>query len=256
MSSKKEGGVSLACFSQGSSRKKGAAHIEMIAAFLLFFTFVVFMLLILKPYEAESLSGAVVSGLYDNFEEKTLTNLTNVFIMANLTPIGTATCVNVSLPGNIFSYGFTDSIVTNLADQNIPSNLEEVAGIGNLNLGDPAAVYYKVAISPDFNGSGLSSCVSPSTYVVGSILERQVISYNKLKEIQGSYYNDSYEDLKGQFGVPEVYDFAILIEGIGEGKYMQGVVPEEGDILANDYISEVLFPNGTVVNARITFKVW
>jgi hypothetical protein len=91
-------------------------------------------------------------------------------------------------------------------------------------------------------------------YTVGSLLERQVISYKRLLEMKDDYFND-YESLKGALGVPEVFDFAILVDGVADAD-MQGLVPEEGDVLANDYIAEVLLTNGTVVNARITFKVW
>jgi hypothetical protein len=232
--------------------KRGAAHIEMISAFLLFFTFVFFMLLILKPYDTTAVSGYVVSGMYDMFEKEAATNLTSVFMKADvggLWPAGT--CFYVQLPNNIFSYGMTESMVTNLADAKVSSDLNNP----NLNIADPAVKYYKVAISPDFEPDTFGPCNQLTTgYTVGSLLERQVISYKSLLLMKNDYFND-YDSLKGRLGVPEVFDFAILVDGVADAD-MQGVVPEEGDVLANDYIAEVLLTNGTVVNARITFKVW
>ena len=65
----------------------------MIISFVFFLGFVFFIFMVLKPYDASILSGAMVAGLYDSFEEKTHTNLSNLFLKANYT--GTNDCFYV-----------------------------------------------------------------------------------------------------------------------------------------------------------------
>ena len=59
----------------------------MIISFLFFVTFVFFLFVILKPYDTQTLTGAVVTGMFNSFEENTRTNLTNIFLKAATTQI-------------------------------------------------------------------------------------------------------------------------------------------------------------------------
>ena len=235
--------------------KKGAAHIEMITAFVLFFTFVFFLLLILKPYETTSISGAFVSGVHDSFEREVQTNLTQVFLMADIT--GNVpevdNCFYVIFPQNIFAYDLdmSQSLVTDLAGGPFPSEINS----GELNIEDITNTqFYKVALSPEFPSDSASGCVELTDYVLGSIVEREVISYTGLMEMKDQYFND-YEYLKDELRIPSVYDFSILVDGIDNAD-METLVPLEGEIIANEYIGEVLYPNGTIVNAGFIIRVW
>jgi hypothetical protein len=251
MFSKRGRVVNLSGFSRGNSQKKGAAHIEMVAAFILFFTFVLFMILILKPYDTVSISGSVVSGMYDQFESMSRTNLTNVFLKANVSAgwVG-ETCFKVVLPDNIFSYRLSESIVTNLADVRSSSTLNG----NNLNVGSPRWVYYKVAISPDFNHTEIGPCTLLENYTLGSVLERQIISSKKVLEMKNRYFND-YDNFRRDLGVPEDFDFAITSSDIPELD-MMGLSPTVDTVQTNEYLAEVLLTNGTVVNARFLLWTW
>lgn len=239
----------LSCAFRGRSQKKGAAHIEMVASFILFFTFVLFMILIIKPYEITSVSGSVVPRMYDQFESMTITNLTNVFLKANLTAPGS--CLFVTLPNQVFAYGFTESIVTNLADEDISSSLEN----SRLEVGSPSLVYYKVAISPDFNNSAsLGSCVEVTDYILGSVLERQIISEKNLLLLKERYFAD-YDSLRQDLGIPGDTDFAITSEDLPRIDMMT-VSPTGPNRYTVEYLAEVLLTNGTIVNARFLLWNW
>lgn len=236
--------------------KKGAAHIEMISSFILFFGFVLFIVIVLRPQQDISLiSWSSVSSVYDSFEMEAKTNLTSVFLIADssliVSPSGT--CFYVELRGLqevVFKYPITNSYVTDLAGNKISSYISS----GNLNLENNDKKYYKVFISPDFESSGLTSCDSLDKYQLGSILEREVMSEKRVLEIKNSYFSD-YENLKNNLGVSDSYDFAITFEDL-PSLDMKGFVSEQGDIFSREFVSELLLSNGTLINSRINVAIW
>jgi hypothetical protein len=233
--------------------KKGASHFEMIVAFVLFFSFVVFLLIYIKPYKTGTLQTSVVAGLHDSFKEQSETNLSKFFLKANNSnseDVFTKTCFKISLDENLFDYGygFTDSLVKKAADgERKTSKLDT----GGELMVEGIDVFYYVMISPDFDDSDVDCTNTLDYYELGPIDKKKVISYNGLVEMKNRYEND-YENLKKDMEFPEAYDFSVVSDLI----IMEGVVPEEGDIVADDFIEEVLFVNGTIINQRFTLKVW
>ena len=227
--------------------KTGAAHLEMIISFLFFIGFVFFSLTVLRPYDVTTLSSSVIAGLHDSFEEKIHTNLTNVFLKANYT--GPSSCFYVSLPLGIFKYKFTNSLVKSVSDVEISSGFTS----DNLNI-NSGEIFHKVAISPEFDDDDLNGCGPLANYSLGSIIERRVSSYNSLIDMSDRYAND-YENLKKDLNVPEVFDFGIICKELPEIN-MERLVPSLGDVVARDYVLEVLKDTGEVINARFTIKVW
>ena len=64
--------------------KRGAAHVEIVLAFVLFVGFVIFLLIFIRPLSGgDNLSEAVVLGLVDSFLEEGSVNLTKVFVKDN-----------------------------------------------------------------------------------------------------------------------------------------------------------------------------
>lgn len=227
--------------------KTGAAHLEIIISFIFFMGFVFFLLLLLKPYDTTTLSSSVIAGLYDSFEEEIHTNLTNLFLKANYT--GASSCFYIQLPPGIFKYNLTNSLVRNVSGGWIKSEFEN----GNLNI-NSNDIFYKVAISPEFNSDDLNGCEQLSNYSLGSLIEWRVSSYNSLVNMSNKYTND-YESLRNDLNIPEVFDFGITCEELPEIN-MERLIPSLGDVIARDYILEVLKDTGEVINARFTIKVW
>lgn len=227
--------------------KKGIGHLEMIISFVFFVGFVFFLFLTLKPYNTSTLSGAVVSQLYNSFEEKVHTNLTSVFLKANYT--GESSCFYIRLPGRIFRYALSKSLLKDVSGIPVDSGLDN----SNLDI-NSREVFYKVEISPEFNDNNLSGCELLKNYRLGSLLERKVVSYNSLKDMADKY-NNNYTGLKSDLKIPEVFDFAIVSEELPKVN-MERLVPGAGNVVAQDYILEVLKSDGNVSNVRFTLKVW
>lgn len=234
--------------------KKGASHFEMIVAFVLFFSFLVFLLIYIKPYKTGTLQTSVVAGLHDSFKEQSETNLSKFFLKANNSDSDgsfTKTCFKISLNENLFGfgYGFTDSLVRSADDGERKTAKLDTGG----ELGvEGIDVSYYVMVSPDFDDSDFN-CYDNTLdyYELGPIDKKKIISYNELVEMKNRYENN-YRGLKEEMEFPQAYDFSVVSDLIT----MEGVVPEEGDIVADDFIEEVLFANGTIINQKFTLKVW
>ena len=248
-------------------KKRGAAHFEMIVSFVFFVGFVFFLFMVLKPQDTGSLSGAVVAGLYDSFEEEVHTNLSSAFLGVDYTSIDepSSSCFYVELPGHVFSYAIIDkgSYVTMLGDEGIASNL-----VRNVNRPDNSDLnidrefdgisfneFFRVAISPEFGKDPIGGCIELPGFELGSIVERRVVSYSKLRKMEDRY-RDEYEDLKKELRVPAIFDFAISPESLDINMEPRFGIPNSVEVVAQDRIVEVLYKDGTVVNERFTLKIW
>ncbi|MBT3398206.1 hypothetical protein HN630_01790 [archaeon] len=227
--------------------KKGAAHFEMIVSFVLFVGFIFFLLIFIRPYGTTTLSGSVVLTLFDSFEERAHTNLTRIFLKAN--NVGGGGCFYVNLPSEMFGYELTKSLVRGVDDNERNSKM-----VGEELSIDATDEFYKVAISPDFDNDVLPTCTELMGFTLGSVVEQRAISYRRLEEMN-ALYDSNYEKLKEDLNFPEAFDFSIVSLDLPD-IVMQGVVPDTGEIVAQDYVEEVLFENGTMINARFTLKVW
>jgi hypothetical protein len=223
--------------------KRGAAHFEMIVSFVLFFLFVTFLLVFVRPTGTSTLSASVIAGLHDSFREQAETNYTKFFMKAS----SEEDCFYVQLDGDLFAYAFSESIVEEVVEGIKGSELRPG---GVLSVEDGGGSYY-VYLSPKFEVGSFDCVHLASGFELGSIDEKKVISYEELEALKIRYDSD-YNGLKSEMNLPATYDFAIVSDLIT----IEGVVPTQGDILAEDYIEEVLFNNGTLINQRFTLKVW
>ena len=229
--------------------KKAVSHVEIVLSFILFFLFVIFLLLFLKPISTKTtLSGSVISALHDSFKEEVYTNYTKVFLKANDTD--EQPCFYIEVDGRVFVYKPSNSIVYALDGQEVDSSIQKQITSYWFNIAKSGA-FYKVLISPDFDESSFGCTNKLGTYSLGSIDEKQIVSYNTLLELKNRYDND-YINLKRDLKFPLTFDFAVVSDLIK----MERVIPDAAEVKANDYIEEILFDNGTIINQRFTIKVW
>ena len=232
-------------------KKRGAGNLEMVIAFVFFIGFVVFLFLFLKPGQTSTLSGSVIVGLHDSFETQTYTNLSYIFLKSNYFDGGN--CFILDLPNSLFEYDIdnTDSYVALLSGEEVDSSIQnELLAISN------ESNFFRVYISPEFNDDSLSGCAPLDDFELGSITERRVISYSSLEAMRDEYYSD-YDGLRVKLGVPAIYDFAIIPENMPELIMQPRLgIPDSVEIIARDYVFEVLKRDGTFNNQRINFRVW
>ena len=233
-------------------KKKGAGNLEMIIAFVFFIGFVLFLFLVLKPgSDTSTLSGAVIVGLSNSFEEEVYTNLSYVFLKSNYA--GSADCFTLKLPQSLFDYDvrYGDSYVALLSGSKVDSSLDT-----NFLSVDNDDSFFRVFISPEFEDDSVTGCDVLDDFELGGIDERRVLSYSYLEAMKLEY-DSNYENLRVKLGVPAIYDFAIIPEDMPELEMMPKLgIPDSVDVLARDFVFEVLKKDGTLVNERINFRIW
>jgi len=231
--------------------KRGAGHIEMIMSFILFLVFISFLLIVVRPYETNVLSGAVVSSLHNSFREQAYTNLSEIFLRTKASVA--SDCFLVQFPDNLFKFAIVSG-TSLVKDVKNGDSLKESDLSSRVSLGIKGGISsYKVYISPEFDDSTLSNCVllDYGTYVFGSILEERIISNETLWEMKQMYDND-YDNLKIKLNFPAGLDFAIVSDTVT----MKKVIPDKVEVNSRDYLERVLFKDGSVINERFTMMVW
>lgn len=235
-----------------SKNKKGSAHFEMIIGFVFFVGFVVYLFLFLSPWSGLGLPNSALEQLQDSFLDSVNTELSSVFVKANYS--GASSCFYIDLPDELFKYAITDgsSFVTRLGGVNIDSDLDS-SGVLNLKKDDD---FFRVAISPEFNDGDVSSCDPLNDFELGGVVELEVVSYSKLNETKERYYND-YSGLKSDLRVADIFDFAIVPEGMDDFVMMpENGIPDASQVLAKDIAVKVLKSDGSVSNERISVRIW
>jgi len=229
--------------------KKGAAHFEMITSFVFFMGFVFFLFMVLTPQDTGVLSGAVIGGFYNSFEEMTYTNLSSVFLRANRSG---NSCFKIDLLEDIFDYSISDgSYVAKLDGSGVDSDVDN----GDLRV-DDSDHYFKVLISPVFTDENPGGCIDLLDYELGSVIEKRVVFYDELMVMRGKYYSD-HDGLRSDLNIPAIFDFSIVSEGMPEiNMEPASGIPDAAEVTARDYVIEVLRANGTLTNERFYFKVW
>jgi len=235
--------------------KSGSGHFEMIVSFVFFVGFVFFLFVVLEPHDVSTLSASVIRGFYDSFEEEVYTNLSRVFLKANY--VGVGDCFDVVLPEGIFGYDVADgnSHVEGLEGVGVDSGFRGNNGGGDLSVGSRDS-YFRVSISPEFEDEGLAGCEALSDYELGGVVERRVVSYSALVEMKDRYYED-YDLLKEEMRIPAIFDFAVSCDDLPEVLMEPSHgIPGSGEVIARDYLMEVLYSDGAVSNGVFVLKVW
>jgi hypothetical protein len=230
------------------NRKKAMSHhIEMTFAFVIFISFVLFIITFVKPYDNNYLTDSVVYGLNYHFFEYVKINIITFFVSIENSN-GLGNCFKINLPTELITNSANSSFVKIVNSNKVNSDLN-----GNLlSIQNSQNSSYFVFLSREFNDTDLSTCIDNGNYdyKFGSFQEEEVISVNKLNEMKEKYDND-YDALKKQLAIPSVFDFAIVSDIVKMEK-------EEfsSEVLAKDYIYKVLYPDGTIKSVRFTIKLW
>ncbi len=65
-------------------------------------------------------------------------------------------------------------------------------------------------------------------------------------------YENDYENLRNDYGVPDVFDFGISSEIIT----MEREITGNPDVVVTDFVERVIFADGQIRNVRFSFSVW
>jgi len=229
--------------------KRGFAHFEMVISFVFFMGFMAFLFTVLSFNNTTSIPSTISKGLHDNFVKMTSTIYQQYF---SKQIIPGKMIVSILIYRRIFSLTkFLDgtSYITNLDGANISSGI-----VGNQLSIEKNGVFFNVKFSPEFHDEGLTECAKLNDFVLGQPVDMKVMSYSALEKMQNEYFNN-YKKLQAELGVPPTFDFAIDDNALSI-KMEPKQIPNSVDIIAKDYMIEVLKSDGTLTNERFILKIW
>lgn len=237
-------------------KKRGAAHLEMVISFVFFISFVSILFIVLKPYDTGLMTGTVITGIEDSFREQVEVNFSEFFLKTDIINQPNK-CFALKLPNGNFKYVITKDSKGYVFDIDDKKNINSRIKNKELNIESKKQTHaYKVFISPDLKEKGKDKCniLQPDEYQFGSIYERKIISYKRLKEMKKNY-DEKYDKLRSDLHIPKIFDFSITSEEL-PGINMEKLIPDSNDLTVTERLYEVLDEEGKITNARFIFKVW
>jgi hypothetical protein len=231
--------------------KIGSSHFEIIISFLFFMGFVFFLFSTLSPEDNTVLSDSTVSQLFFSFNDLAVIDLSTVFLKADY--VGTNTCFNVDFGDGFFNSAVSTygSHVVDLDGNEIDSEFSGTA----LDVDSGYGEFFRVSISSEFEDEIMSSCEDFTSYKVGAIIERSVVSWSVFSDMADKYVSD-YDGLKADLKVPEVFDFAIIPENLPFSMEPTIGIPDSVEISAYNHVFEILREDGTLRKEEVSFQVW
>jgi hypothetical protein len=227
-------------------RRALSHHVEIMLSFVMFIGFVFFVLIFIRPYNNDFLTGSVVEGVHHNVFDFAETDLITFFVNASDSS-DVLDCFRLTLPNELHDVSLNNSVFRkvggSVADSRVLVHDVDVEGTEG---------FYYAFISDSLNEGGVDDeCPNEFDYTFGSFYEGKVLSAKTLNEMKMEYIND-YDALKQKVAVPDLYDFAIVSDFVS----MEKEIPSSAEVFARDYVEKILFEDGRVEYVRFTVKVW
>lgn len=211
-------------------KNKRGSHISFIISFVLFVSFLIFFIGIIKPFEkTETGKGTLLKHL----ENEIIKEVSDEVLVVSALEDTSSDC--------------SDSEINNLDITNYISQQK-----GNL---------LKIYSSDEFPTNNFPCTTAPPGYKIGLVRNEIYAIQSKFSELNNSY-NDNYETLKTNFGIPEINDFEfsflninkeVIIETSSKETPPTEVLAELVPITYLDYSDE---DNAEIKNGYIKVVLW
>jgi len=261
--------------------KGGAAHLEMVIAFIFFLGFVTFIFAVLKPLDSTVLTQNIADELGQKMHDYLETDYSQAFLYVQRNQTNEGCFLLQDLQSNFKhalsvskveyinpNEGQTGQVNSSIEGGATPGEAGEGGGEGGEVTADETRLQFQalpqqkhavnVLISPELKDLNLSftNCVSlaPEEYTIGSVFERGLISYTALGEIKKRYDAD-YEGFKEVIGIPKVFDISVTSNDLPEIS-MTRPVSDSVELFIHEEVFEVINSTGDITAARFTFSAW
>ena len=226
--------------------KRGLSHhVEMMLSFVMFIGFVFFLLIFIRPYDNDFLTGSVVLGVHHNVFDFAETDLITFFVEANDSS-NSLDCFVLDIPSELHDVSLNSSVFWKIDNSSFDSEV-----VGNVIRVNGSSGYYYAFVSDSLRDGGVISCSNVFNYTFGGFRSDRVVSAKTLTDMKKDYDSD-YALLRQRMGVPDLYDFSIVSDFVK----MEKSIPSSSEVFARDYVEKVLFEDGRVEYVRFTVKVW
>jgi hypothetical protein len=237
--------------------KGGQEHVEMIIAFTIFISFVIFLFVLFNPFKPKP-NEALVNNLYLNMKENMSVSLLTVSVKINDSGTDVSQCFKINI-SDLECKGEAKKIIVKDKAGVIARSNKSADGIISIQPGATSADNYFFTLycseelleGTPFLQIDCAEFKKGENYTVGIIVTRNLWSENKSAKFESEYKN-SYDKLKGRF-VPPANDFKFAIlnetQGIvynGTKEIPRGVNVDSGTIPIDLLDSDAIIKKGSV----------
>lgn len=226
--------------------KRGMEHVEVILSFVIFIGFLIFLLVIFRPFEK-----ADKSSVYLDTVERGIKDFAN--IQVNYTSL----ILNNSFIGCFYINYPCDKVIVKDKDDNI---INAKCGEGKVYIGG-SGKFYSIYSSEEFeeNSFDVRGCqfLDESNYSFGLFRSYDMVLYERLLGLKEKYETD-YTGIKKDFNLPASENFAFTIKDTTQNIMMQTnkTVPKRLTVLARDAPIQIIYKNGTIKYAILNVQNW
>ena len=235
-------------------RKKGATHVEMIISFVIFLSFLIFILVAFSPLKIFSKSSTNLDITKEIILESVSVNLSTFSLKINSTTYSDITegCVNADFDSSLVQGKW---IMKEQGGEIVSATIEN----DNLYF-DKSGMFYKLHSSEELQerAAGTSGCynLDKENYTLG--VER---TYNKISLIKLNQffidYNSDYEQIRDNLSLRNDFNVFILnSSGVVEHFKAEVNKPEGVEVQAVNIPIEILDENLTLNPYIMNIQVW
>lgn len=230
--------------------KKGAAHIDVIISFIIFLTFVVFILVFFNPLKKYSASTAPLDAAEAVIIKATSIDVTTVSLSLNTSSTiipGIGGCASIQLP-------LANPIA--VIDENGDSTNADRSG-NRVNFVRSFGKFFKIYSSEELVENTITApcnSLTANDYTLGIQKTEKKIAYSKLLALNYSYSND-YAQLKEDLNLTNNFNVGVRIGS--EYLFKTDIYkPKNVEAMARDVSIEILDENGNLIPAMMNIQTW
>lgn len=203
--------------------KKGS-HVSFIISFILFISFLIFFIGIIKPFEKVETGK---SSLLKHLEDEIIKSVSDDVLVISALEDQSADCLEIN----------------NLNIKNYIAKQE-----GNL---------LKIYSSDEFPSNAFSCNPAQQGYEIGLIRTQKYVIQSKVLELNDSY-NADYKTLKENFGIPEANDFEFSLLDINKNSLIKTEFKEipQIEVFAESIPVTYFDENEGIKNGHMRIAVW
>ena len=232
--------------------KRGLSHIEVMISFVLFLSFVGFILFFFNPFTNSRLADSSLSYLENKFANDFSAELRQISIkISDYYGDEEIPILIPDIPSEM-NVG-----VESKEGRVLPSIRDTLSGMVYLDRqGENFVILlFSEDLTPYSPPPGQTAPFSEENYTIASTINKKVLSERKILELNESYYRE-YNGLREMLSLPGSvdFDFALLLrnnEIVGERKLPQGQ-----EVFSSFKREEVLLQNGEREFADLIVRVW
>lgn len=226
--------------------RRGASHIEVILAFLLFISAVTAAIYFFSPAYKSGVAESTIDYAYKAIKDGLQVDLTTYYVAfpegdpAKVTNPATGTIRIENYGGDIADYSFVDE---NKLCINTNSNMAVIYASGRIEANHEGA-----NCEPAPGSSSLKATVSSS-------VKESVISEDKAEKMAEDY-ESGYEDLKSDLNIPAERDFSFSLNLAGSNIVAEKNIPRGISVYAKSEKLKVIMKDGKREFADLIVKIW